>query len=672
MMHTTLGRTGLRVSRLGFGAMRLPMKDGQVDRELAIPLFHRAFELGINLVDTAVGYCNSDSESAVGEALQGWRDRIIVSTKNHYYGPDQKAWWTNLENSLERLRVDAIDIYNLHGIRWEVFEKWVRGPDGILKWARQAQNQGLVRHVCCSFHDSAENLRKIGGTGEFESVILQYSLLYRDLEPVLPFLNERGIAVMVMGPVGGGRLGGPSEQIRELLPGASSTAEVALRFVLANPNVNVALSGMSEMAHVEENCGTASRDEPLSSEEKLHVEAAMGRYKQLADLYCTGCDYCLPCPAEVQIPRNFTIANLERVYGLGDVARHQYGHLPGKASYCIACGACEEKCPQGIPIRQQLRETARRFDEDYGKILVHVRPEALALSRDRVQLTLQLDLHNFSDQEAAAEVSVSPRGDQILDPPLATVPPLEPFTRATARFELSEARRPGFRGVSVAPSVSSALGTETSEVWIPVAESARMVPEASGDRFPTVEESTPLRIGEAMQVIDGDASLLATHGLLASVRHDAEAMVLSVAVRDDCLRLAPRHDEHTPYDGVSMMLDWRRRSHPVAPRFADGVFVVSLHPSTGEGETAFAVPRRGLADVTRMRARSRRSEAGYELAAWIPFAAFGVEPPAPGSVIGFDLGLQSVDAGGKRVLLAVWSGNPRVFRNAQGGYLFFT
>jgi len=162
VIYRKLGHTGYTISQLGFGAMRLPMNgdgtDALVNRDLAIPMIHRAFELGITYIDTARGYCNEDSQRAVGEALESWGDRknIVVSTKNPYFGPDEKIWWTNLENSLRRLRVDSIDIYNYHGINWKIFTEDIEPR--VSTWMRKAYDQGLVKHICASFHDSNEAL----------------------------------------------------------------------------------------------------------------------------------------------------------------------------------------------------------------------------------------------------------------------------------------------------------------------------------------------------------------------------------------------------------------------------------------------------------------------------------------------------------------------------------
>jgi predicted aldo/keto reductase-like oxidoreductase len=365
VIYRQLGRTGLKVSALGFGAMRLPMigegTDARVDRALAIPMIHRAFEGGVNYIDTAVGYCNQDSQRTVGEALKGWRDRIIVSTKNPDYGTDEKTWWKNLETSLERLQVQYIDIYNHHGLSWKTWTEAVEPR--LSRWMSKARDQGLVRHICCSFHDTNEALKQVIETGYPEVITLQYNLLDRQLEEGIALAHTKGIGIVVMGPVGGGRLGGTSDALQRLLPAVSRVPELALRFVLGNPLVSLALSGMSTMAHVEENLRVASSSESLTREDVTLINEQLNRLKAMADLYCTGCGYCQPCPHEVSISKIFDLYNKGRVYGLWADARRQYRllgtgpWLPGKqADTCIGCGECEAKCPQRIPIRAQLKE----------------------------------------------------------------------------------------------------------------------------------------------------------------------------------------------------------------------------------------------------------------------------------------------------------------------------
>jgi predicted aldo/keto reductase-like oxidoreductase len=365
MIYRTLGRTGLKVSQLGFGAMRLPMTEAGesavVNRELAIPMLQRAFALGINYIDTAVGYCNEDSQRVVGEALKGWRDQIVVSTKNPYYGEDEKQWWTNLENSLQRLDIASIDIYNHHGVNWERYSKDVEPR--VSKWMLEAKNQGLIKHICTSFHDDSAALKRIVDCGYIESVTLQYNLLNRQLEEAIAYAREKGVGVVVMGPVAGGRLAGSSDILKNLIPGIERVPELALRFVLANPHVTVALSGMGTLQMVEENAAIASDAITLTAEDIAAIEEHVKRVTEMEKLYCTGCKYCQPCPEEVNIPYIFEMYNLGKIYGLWDVAKENYAKFPQskwigglQADSCVECGDCEEKCPQHLQIRALLKE----------------------------------------------------------------------------------------------------------------------------------------------------------------------------------------------------------------------------------------------------------------------------------------------------------------------------
>lgn len=366
MQYRDFGKTGIKVSALGFGAMRLPQEDDD-----AVRVLRRAFELGVNYLDTARAY--GESERKCGMALKGWRDKVYVSTKNNLGGDNTaEGWWSRLNTSLELLDTDHIDFYQVvHGLGWGVYTDFLQKGGGM-EAVRKAQDQGMINYCCFSCHDTPENMIKLIDTGEFDGFTIQYNLLDRTNEEPIAYAREKGMGVVVMGPVGGGRLGSPSEQIKGMLPtDASSSAEVALRFVLSNPNVSTAISGMNTIEMVEENAATASRDEPLSADEKQAVEASLVENKRLMELYCTGCKYCMPCPNEVNIAENFRLMNLHKVYGLTDHARGLYRRLSkpekperGKrAEDCIECGECEPKCPQKIKIIEQLREVAATFKE---------------------------------------------------------------------------------------------------------------------------------------------------------------------------------------------------------------------------------------------------------------------------------------------------------------------
>ena len=369
MEYRTFGNTGIRISRLGFGAMRLPMVeiDGRrvVDEEKAIAMLHRAFELGVNYVDTAWFYCDGQSEIVVGKALKGWRDKVYVSTK--YPVGNEKGYRELLEIQLQRLDTDHIDFYHFHGIG-EWFLKHER-RDEFIREALRAKEEGLIRHISFSFHDKPEVMMRLIDLGIFSSVLCQYNLLDRANEEALAYAKAKGLGTVVMGPVGGGRLAGlPRETAERLGIRVHSSAELALRFVFANRNVDCALSGMSTIEQVEENAAIASNMAPLSPEEVAAINAAMDENKRLADLYCTGCNYCLPhCPQEVNISHIFQAMNYYRVYGLKDYAQQHYDAIGSqwvkgkKADACIECGECEQHCPQHIPIREQLKECLALF-----------------------------------------------------------------------------------------------------------------------------------------------------------------------------------------------------------------------------------------------------------------------------------------------------------------------
>lgn len=370
MNYRPLGKTGYQVSPLGFGSMRLPMVNigGQeyVDMDKAVEVIQAAFARGVNYIDNGFMYCNGESEYAVGRALKDWEDKIIVTTKaTKFRLANPGDLRRMLEHQLAKLDRDWVHFYLFHGIGWDNFHE-IDQKTGWIKDMMQAKEEGLLKHIGFSFHDAPERMKDLIDLGFADLVTCQYNYLDRRNEEAMAYAAAKGVGVVVMGPVGGGRLAVIPKAMRNI-PGLSDTraAELALRFVIANPSVSVAISGMSSVEMVQQNVEAMEKG-PLSAEEVETINRLIDENRKLAELYCTGCGYCMPCPNGVNIPRNFELYNYYKVYGFEEYALGEYRELVAQkrdAAVCIECGECLDKCPQHIPIPDQLREVAAALEE---------------------------------------------------------------------------------------------------------------------------------------------------------------------------------------------------------------------------------------------------------------------------------------------------------------------
>jgi len=369
-IHTMLsevkfGKTGYRVKRLGFGAMRLPTHpDGKVNFDLSTPLIRYAIENGINFFDSHHFYHGGQSEEAIGRAIKDIpRENVILQTKiGMYHNYKEKECRQLLEKALKKFGTDYIDFYFTHSLN---MKDYLKNNRLFLKFTDKALAQGLIKHRGFSVHDTPENTRKFILSGEFSAMLIQYNLIDRSNEEVISLASEKGLAVEVMGPVAGGLLSIRNDKLIESSPvRAASTAELALKYVLANPDVDVAVSGMSAIQQVKENIATVSGPDRFSGKEARMLNETLENRKKLLELYCTGCQYCMPCPHKVNIPVIFRFYNMAKVYGFTERAGTNYGGLKPeeKASMCKNCGKCEPKCPQKIPIRKKLREAKSYFE----------------------------------------------------------------------------------------------------------------------------------------------------------------------------------------------------------------------------------------------------------------------------------------------------------------------
>jgi len=370
MQYRTFGKLEWKPSALGFGAMRLPILEGdtgKIDEDLAMRMIRSAIDAGVNYVDTAWPYHKGQSEPFVGRCLQdGYRDKVKVATKLPSWLVKEPADFdTFLNAQLEHLQTDTIDFYLLHGLNKTA---WPNLRDlGVLEWADKAISSGRIQHLGFSFHDDLSLFKQIIDAYDWTFCQIMYNYMDTDFQAGregLHYAANKGIAVVVMEPLRGGSLTRPAPApVAKLWSTAStkrSQADWALQWVWNQPEVSLVLSGMSEMIHVEENLVSASASGVgmLTPEELDLVERVSQAYRALSPIPCTDCKYCMPCPSSVSIPRIFSIYNAYKMYGDEAGAKRSYNQFTkpeNRADQCVECGQCEQACPQQIEIIQWLK-----------------------------------------------------------------------------------------------------------------------------------------------------------------------------------------------------------------------------------------------------------------------------------------------------------------------------
>lgn len=373
MEYRILGKTGQRVSALGFGAMRLPTlgKEADVNEAESIQLIRYAIDQGVNYVDTAYVYHGGNGEAVVAKALaDGYRQKVHLATKMPTWSVQTLADCDRfLDEQLVRLQTDRIDFYLLHCLGKASWEK-IRNL-GVRKWGEKAQADGRIRHFGFSFHDTYEALVAILDDYDWSFCQIQYNFCNEEVQAGtkgLKYAAAKGIGVIVMEPLFGGTLANPPQPIQEIWDAAGRRpADVTLRWLWNKPEVSLVLSGMNAMEQVQQNLESASGSGVgcLTEDEASLVARIQQAYRQFSPIPCSKCGYCLPCPNGVSIPVNFELFNNATVFQGNSVTlcRNLYYFLPEteRASACQACGVCEEKCPQKIPIVQTLERVREQF-----------------------------------------------------------------------------------------------------------------------------------------------------------------------------------------------------------------------------------------------------------------------------------------------------------------------
>lgn len=377
MLYKRIPRIDRDLSVLGFGCMRLPVSaDGSINEHEAERMMKTAFDRGINYFDAAWPYHKGLCEEFVGRAISGYRDKITLVTKMPVWLLEKKEDMDEfLAKQLKFLRTDHLDIYLLHSLteaRWRKMEQM-----GALEFMEKAKAAGKIGHIAFSFHDGLDIFKEIVDAYPWDMCQIQYNLLDDNFQAGnegLKYAASRGIGVVVMEPLKGGNISLP---VPAELKGSAEAADykspnladLGLRWVWNHPEVSLLLSGMSTMEQLEQNLASAEKAQSgLTAAELKFAKETKAFFTSRMRVPCTACSYCKPCPQAVDIPQCFTNLNNAAVSGNWAAQKANYDYILApdregrKASSCVECGICESKCPQGIHIREKLKEVVEAFE----------------------------------------------------------------------------------------------------------------------------------------------------------------------------------------------------------------------------------------------------------------------------------------------------------------------
>jgi len=403
MLYRRMKKSGDELSILGFGCMRLPQKkgspgSGKIDEARATRQIHYAIEQGVNYFDTAMPYHMGASEPFLGRALaNGYRDYIKLATKLPPWSvkarPDMDQL---LKVQLENLKTDHIDYYLVHAL---VHSSWEKMKNlGVLEFLDAARADGRITNAGFSYHGDNATFKEIVDAYDWEFCQIQYNFLDQQNQAGtegLKYAAAKDMGVIIMEPLRGGNLAGKvPPAVQAVWNDAEikrSPVEWSLRWIWNHPEVSLVLSGMNQETHIDENLRIAGEAYPesLSDRELALVDRVEQTYRSLMKAGCTGCRYCMPCPAGVDIPTCFEVLNDSHMFGKSGSAKLSYltrigGAMGGESAYaslCENCGQCEDACPQHLPIQDLLKDVAEEFEKWWLKPAVWLVKRTFAAHR---------------------------------------------------------------------------------------------------------------------------------------------------------------------------------------------------------------------------------------------------------------------------------------------------
>jgi len=333
MEYTMLGKTGLKISRMGFGG--IPIQ--KVDVAAVRALMEKMAASGVNYIDTARGY--TVSEAYIGEALEGMRDRFVLATKS--MARTKEAMAKDIETSLVNLRTDYIELYQIHNPGLADLET-VIAPGGALEALLEAKAAGKIGHIGLTAHFNAVFERALE-LEWVETIMFPYNIVENQGVELMRRCTEKNVGFICMKPLAGGAL---------------EDATLALRYICQNPDVSVVIPGMYDVKEIDQNLAAVEDESPLTQEELDKIEEIR---RTLGTQFCRRCNYCQPCAAGINISGTFLMEGYLDRYGLGEWAKSRYAAFPKKAGDCIGCGVCETRCPYQLPIREMLKRCKEKF-----------------------------------------------------------------------------------------------------------------------------------------------------------------------------------------------------------------------------------------------------------------------------------------------------------------------